>query len=56
MPMLVGRPRTMKMNNPLYFPLGLRGDEGGLRLRLRSPFRLGSDGYVNFFKTKNVTE
>ncbi len=31
---------------PLYSPLKLRGDEGGLRLWLRSLFGLGSDGYV----------
>jgi hypothetical protein len=35
----------MKMVNPLYSPLNLRGDEGGLRLRLRSPYRLGLKSY-----------
>jgi hypothetical protein len=40
--------RTMKIDNPHYSPLNLRGDEGGLGLRLRSPFRLVSTGYVKF--------
>ena len=35
---------------PLYSPLNLRGDERGLRLRLRSLFGLGVKGYVNFLR------
>jgi hypothetical protein len=45
--------RTTKMVTPLYSPIKLREDEGGLGLR-RSPFRLASDSYGNFFERETL--